>query len=117
MPVAKKTIYLNPDGKPVAEDADDAATLLVREGTYISEADAKQYRVSTDEAPVYDAVADHAARHGGETDAQARAARERMLEGQPDPDGPAVEGERGDVKATTPTATKAVTKAPENKGA
>lgn len=129
MPVATKTVFLNADGEPVAEDDAGAATLLVREGTYISEGDAKRYNVATEPESLYDAVADHEAKHGGETEAQARAARTRMLEGQPDPDGPAVEGERGDVTAATsdepatdekatdaPPDTKAVTKAPANKG-
>jgi hypothetical protein len=116
MPVAKQTVYTNADRSELAEEGTPGALLLAREGAFISEVDAKQFKVKTDEDEVYDAVADHEAKHGGETEEQARAARQRMLEGQPDPDGPAVEGERSGVKASAPKENKAVKNAPDNKG-
>lgn len=110
MPVmASKTIYLTADGSRVVDEGDaDAAFLLARAGTAIDDATAQQYGISGEQPPVYDAVADHAEKHGGATPAQAAAARQDMLAGVPDPDGPAVEGERADVKAQrAPSANKA----------
>jgi hypothetical protein len=122
--VSKKTLYLTSDRSKVVDEGDeDAAFLLVREGSAVDEAELARLeglglkvKLSTTDAKVYDARGDHEAKHGGETDDQARAARKRMLDGEPDPDGPAVEGERGDVKASAPKENKAVKNAPDNKG-
>jgi hypothetical protein len=115
MPVAKKTVYLNADRtKMVSEGHADATFLLAREGAYISEADAKQYGVGGDEPQAYDAIADHAEKHGGETQEEADRKRLAMFEGQPGPDGPVVEGERS-KKAIAPADNKARSRAPENK--
>ncbi len=108
--VADKDYWADADGKLVTNE-DDAATLVARKGTAISDAAATQYGLDKLQAePVYDAVADHTEKHGGETDAQAREARQRMLSRTGgDDDGPAVKGER------SAPATKAVTRAPDNK--
>jgi hypothetical protein len=112
--VSKKTLYLNADrSKVVAEDDADATYLLAREGAVVAPEAVERYKVAVAEAETYDAVADHEAKHGAESEEQARAARRRMLEGEPDPDGPAVEGERGE-KAAAPKANKAKAAA-ENK--
>ena len=130
MPVVNKTLYLNADQtKVVDEGSEDAVFLLARKGTYLDDALAQQHGISGTEPEVYDAVADHEAKHGGESDLEAERARAATLEGEDDPDGPAAPGERGkladpnadqapqgDVKATdTAPQTKARTKAPENK--
>ncbi len=108
--VADKDYWADTDGKLV-DEASDGATLVAREGTAISDAAATQYGLDKLQSEqVYDAVADHEAKHAGETDAQAREARQRMLSRTGgDDDGPAVKGER------SAPATKAVTRAPENK--
>lgn len=113
--VSDKTYFLNADkSKVVAEDDPDASFLLVREGAAIDQAEADRYGLKLQAVEVYDAVADHAAKHGGETAADANARRTAMLAGEPDPDGSAVEGERGE-KARAATENKAVAKAPANK--
>lgn len=110
--VADKDYYADADGKLVEADDPNAAFLVAREGTAVSDAAAKQYGLeSLQVAETYDAVADHAVKHGRETEAQAADARQRMLAGQPDPDGEPVEGERGDAKAARPAANKARTDA------
>lgn len=119
--IADKDYYANADGKLVSEA--DAHIVVARKGTAISEDTAQRYGIKGGtEAPVYDAVADHEAKHGGETDADAEAKRARMFDPTKpgDPDGPPVAGERGDLdtKATdAPPDTKAVSRAPANKGA
>lgn len=117
MPISSKTLYLNADrSKVVDEGSPDAAFLLVREGAYLEKTEAERYGVSGEEPQAYDAIADHEAKHGGETQVEADQKRAAMLEGQPDPDGEPVDGERADVKATDAAPqTKARTKAPENK--
>lgn len=125
--ISKKTLYLNSDRSKVVDEGDvDAAFLLVREGSAVDEAEVARLeglgvkiKLSTTDAEVYDAAADHESKHGGETDEQARAARQRIFDPnrEDDPDGPAVEGERSDVKADAPKDNKAVAKAPANKGA
>lgn len=112
--VANKTVYLNAEGKPVAEDSPDAATLLVRKGSAIDADRAKEYGVKGDEEAVYDAKADHEAKHGGETQAQADAARQRMMDGQSDPDGEAAPGERSGVKAQRSAPANKAKAAPED---
>jgi hypothetical protein len=115
--VAKRTAYYNADKTKLVKEGDpEAAFLFVREGSALRHPEeAERLKYSTfEEVDVYDAVADHTVKHGGETQAEADQKRAAMLAGVPDPDGPAVEGERGE-KAQTPTATKAVSKAPANK--
>lgn len=115
--IADTTLYLNADRSAVVEEGSpDAAFLLVRAGAAVDDATAAQYKLTLQPAPVYDAQADHAAKHGGDTEAAARARRQRMLEGVQDPDGPPVEGERGNLEAA-PDEPKAVSKAPANKAA
>lgn len=126
MPViSQKTLFLNADKTQVVDEgSEDAAFLLVRAGSELNDEDAKRYGVGGEQPRRYDAIADHAAKHGGETVAEAGERRAAMLDGQPDPDGAPVPGERdtldqpsqGDVKAQEqPRETKAVTKAPANK--
>lgn len=108
MPIAKETVYLNQEQtETVDEGTEGAVFLLARAGTYVSEADAQRWGLEVDPDPVYDAVADHEAKHGGETDGQAQAKRQAMLAGQEDPDGPPVEGERGEKRAAGPSENKA----------
>jgi hypothetical protein len=104
---ATEDLWLNADrSKVVSGDSEEAAFLLARAGSPVSDADAERYGVKTDDTPVYDAVADHAEKHGGETDAQAAQRRDAMLSPTGgDDDGPAAEGERG--KAAAPQANKA----------
>jgi|GEM_PF-6818517 len=102
--VSKERLYLDADGKVVKEGDEGAATLLVAEGGKLDDVTAKRYKLSGGEkAEAYDAVADHESRHAGETDAEATAARDAML--------------RGEKAAIAPPATKAVERAPANKGA
>ncbi len=116
--VSKERLYLDADGKVVKDGDPSASTLLVGAGGELDDPTAKRYKLKGGDVKTYDAAADHEDKHGGETDAQAADAHARMLAGEPDPDGPAVTGERGDVKATdAPPATKAVSRAPSNKGA
>ena len=118
--IAKETLYMNADRSKLVKEGDpDAAFLFVRKGSAINDAEAERlgFKASGSDTEPYDAVADHDEKHGGETELQAVEARQRMLAGQPDPDGPAVEGERGDLKSTdAPPQTKAVAKPPANKG-
>ncbi len=108
--VADNDYWADADGKLV-DEASDGATLVARKGTAISEASASQYGLDKlQEGVVYDAVADHEAKHAGETESEAREARQRMLSRTGgDDDGPPAKGER------SAPATKAVTRAPENK--
>jgi len=100
--VSKERLYLDADGKVVKEGDEKAATLLVAEGGELDDVTAKRYKLSGGEkAEAYDAVADHEARHAGETDAEAAAARDAML--------------TSEKAAIAPPATKAVSRAPENK--
>lgn len=136
---ATETLYMNADRTElVPEGHEDAAFLFVRKGSAINEAEAQRYGFDVQgvDAAEYDAVADHAAKHGGldpTTDLTEAERRQRMLSGVDDPDGPAAPGERGnlvladeegdgpaegDAKATDgPADTKAVRRAPSNKGA
>ncbi len=99
--VSKERLYLDADGKVVKDGDEGARTLLVGEGGELDDVTAKRHKLSGgDKAEAYDAVADHEARHAGETDAEADAARARMLAGK---------------AATAPPATKAVSRAPDNK--
>ena len=111
--VAKRTAFYNADkSKLVAEDSPDAAFLFVREGSAIrdnAEADRLGY-TDFEDAALYDAVADHERKHGGETQQQADANRAAMLAGEPDPDGAPVEGERDAKSVESSRATKAVTR-------
>src|SRR5215216_4592895 len=98
--VATVGAYYTADRSRVVGEGDpDAAYLLVNAGSSLdglSEADRKAYdnfaAGKVDTVQEYDAVADHAAKHGSETQAEADAAQQRMLAGEPDPDGPAVPG-------------------------
>jgi hypothetical protein len=94
--ISDKTLYLNADRTKVVEGDNnpEAAFLLVREGAALSQSDADQYGVKLQEVPAYDAVADHAAKHGAESDAEAAAKRKAMFN-KPDADGEPQEGERG----------------------
>lgn len=119
--IAKHTMYYTADKERlVAEDSPEAAFLFVRAGSPIPAAEAERLGyTAADEAQVYDARADHLAKHGGETQRQADAARERMFAGSEarggeDPDGPTAAGERGE-KAAAPQGSKAVERAPANK--
>ena len=103
MPVAVKTVYLNADKTRVVEESSpDAMFLLAREGAFISEDDAARYGVTGATPAAYDAAADHAIRHAGETQEEADRRRAAMLEGQ---------GEKG----LAPVGNKAISRAPENK--
>lgn len=116
--VAKRTAFYNADrSKLVAEDSPEASALFVREGTAVQDAAEAERLGYTDfeEAQVYDAAADHLVKHGHETAAEAERARQRMFAGQPDPDGPPVEGERDEKSLADAKGTKAVAKAPANK--
>ena len=122
MKVAKERLYLTADGTRVVREGDpDAASLFVAKGRDVSDADIEKYQLAklVEGGPVaYDAIADHDAKHGGETEQDAALKRQAMLDGQPDPDGPPADGERGNLdekQVTSPKATKAVTKAPANK--
>ncbi len=117
MPVSQKTVYTNAERTELADEGADGAVLLAREGAYISEADAKRHKISTEEAPIYDAVVDHAEKHQGESEREAAFRHDAMLSVTGgDDDGPAVDGERDDVKgARSAPATKAVSRAPDNK--
>lgn len=114
--VATERLFLTADDRVVKEGDEAAVSLLVGEGGTLDDETAKKYKLKGggDAPEVYDAVADHEAKHGGETDAEAEAKRQRMLEGQEDPDGPPVEGER-DEKAAKAKANKAVQNPPANK--
>lgn len=115
--IADRTLYLNADRSAVVEEGSpDAAFLLARAGASVDDATAAQYKLKLQAAPVYDAAADHAAKHGGDTEAAARAKRQRVIEGVPDPDGPPVEGERAGLEEAKADEPKAVSKAPANKG-
>lgn len=115
MPTSRETIYTNAERTKLVDETDDDARLLAREGAFISDADAKQFGVGTDEAPIYDAIADHTEKHAGETPEEARRKREAMLSATGgDDDGPAVDGERGEKARTLGTANKAKP-APSNK--
>lgn len=115
--IADKDYFADENGK-LTKAGDSARVLVARKGTAISEAAAAQYGLDKlSEADTYDAVADHEAKHGGETDAEANEKRAAMMAGQPDPDGPAVAGERGEKATDGPASTKAVSRAPANKGA
>lgn len=113
--VADRDYWADADGNLVDADDPNAAFLVARAGTAVSDAAAQRYGLDRlTEAEAYDAVADHAAKHGGETDAQAAEARQRMLSPTGgDDDGPAVEGER-DEKALPRRSNKAAA-APEHK--
>jgi hypothetical protein len=119
--IAKETLYYNADKTKLVKEGDAAAAFLfAREGTLIDESEAERigYTGKTQDAKAYDAVADHTEKHAGETPEEAKAKRQRMLSKTGgDDDGPAVEGERDDVKAKSAAApeTKAVKAAPENK--
>lgn len=128
--IASRTVYATSDGQLVDEGHADAAYLVAREGAAIDEAWAQRLgvdaaRIDGTDATAYDARADHAAKHGGDTQAAADGKRARMFEGVADPDGAPAEGERADLgseapaneakAAGEPAATKAVSKAPENK--
>lgn len=132
--VANQTLYFTADRKRLVKESDaDAAFLFVREGAAIDEDALRAYEqaggtvpgnLTGEEVQAYDAVADHARKHGGESDREAARNRERMLAGvEPnggqDVDGPPAEGERGDppVKAQEQDVeqTKAVSRAPANK--
>lgn len=97
-----RRLYLTADDEVVEDGDERAATLLVGAGGEVDDATAKRYGLKLKGAAPepYDAVADHEAKHGGETEAEADEARRRMLAGE---------------KATAPTENKAVTKAPANK--
>lgn len=119
--VAKEAIWLTADDQPVKAGDARAACLLVAAGLELSDDEIAQYKVGklvADPAEAYDAVADHEAKHGGETPEQAAQARQRMLDGESDPDGPPAEGEHGNLddesKAAKARPNKAA-KAPENK--
>lgn len=111
--IATKDYYADADGKLVG--ADKGTIIVARKGTVISDEVAERYGLKVQDTEVYDAVADHEEKHGNETDAEAQAKRTSMMEGVPDPDGPAVEGERG-AKGRAATDNKALAKAPANKG-
>lgn len=122
--VATETLFYNADKSKLVPEGDAAAAyLFVREGSPIDEAEALRlgYTGNLAEVAEYNARADHAAKHGGDTQAAADAKRAAMFAGVSDPDGPPVEGERsGDsleagAKAARTRATKAVDQAPENK--
>jgi hypothetical protein len=93
-------LFLTADRTRAVREGDpEAAYLLVNAGGQVSDADAERYGLAdlNDAPAAYDAKADHEAKHGNETQAQADARHQAMLAGQPDPDGPAVDGERGDL--------------------
>ncbi len=116
--IADQDYFADASGKLVTAGSPDAAFLVARKGTAISDEAATRYGIKNlQAAATYDAVADHEAKHGGETEAEAARKRQDMLAGVPDPDGPAVEGERGeDAKAAhVAPDTKAVSMAPANK--
>lgn len=115
---ATETLYMNADKTKLVKEGDpDAAFLFVRKGSAINDAESQRYgfKVSGSDVTVYDAIGDHEDKHGGETEAEAKQKRTAMLEGVPDPDGPAVEGERGEKATAAAPNTKAVAKAPANK--
>lgn len=97
---SKHRLFLTADRERVVRAGDpEAAFLLVGAGGTVDDETVKRYGLADlDDAPAaYDAKADHEAKHGGETPAEAEAKRQAMLAGQSDPDGPAVAGERGDL--------------------
>lgn len=143
--IAAETLYYTADrSRLVPEDSPDAAFLFVRAGSPFDPAEAQRlgYTGQAEFSADYDAKGDHAAKHGGETQAQATAARAALFDtnarqGQ-DPDGPPAPGERGNLEppadaapaepvatdepsledeksAEDAPATKAVTKPPANK--
>lgn len=120
--VAKTTKYYTADKARLVDEGDpEGVYLFVRAGSPIPTAEAERLNYTeADEVQAYNARADHALKHGGDTVAAADAKRARMFEGIPDPDGPPAEGERGDLEekaADAARATKAVEKPPANKAA
>jgi hypothetical protein len=116
---SKHRLFLTADrSRVVRADDPEAAYLFVGAGGSVSDEDAQRYGLKDlgDAPQVYDAKADHAAKHGNETQVEADAKHQAMLAGLPDPDGPAVEGERGGLADEEPVGVpKAVKGARPNK--
>lgn len=119
--IATRTLYYNADKSALVEEGSpEAAFLFARAGSPVDPAEAARLKFAEHEArAAYDAQADHAAKHGGDTEAAAQGKRAKMFQGVPDPDGPPAEGERAgledDEKAASGAESKAVSKAPANK--
>lgn len=90
-------LYLTADDQVVKEGDERAVSLLIGVDGTLDDATAKRYKLKGGgETPeTFDAIVDHEANHGGETEQEAEAKRKALFEKAPN--------------------TKAVSKAPANK--